>query len=418
MYVKKGVKLHVVIILLILFIVISTVAINWTVSMNAHKKSITEDHLDGNFNYAKKLTSSTDYQLDYMQKNMIAIGNVAGNTTLQQEDLDNFYRANKDQFNVIFIVDTDGKVEIMSPELVKYGQGTLITKGTLLNSDMIQQALADKKPEISEPYRGTSGQLLTLISAPIFDQETKSYEGLIGGAIDMDRANVLKGILGTHEYDDQSYVYVVDSEGRIIYHPNADRIGDDVSSNEIVTQVLLENEGTMISKNLAGEEFFAGYAYVESTGWGIVVQTPTSIVAKMQKTLFWRMVVISIPFLILILLISGVVISLITRPLNKLAHYSENSLKKEKEYVDGNYLHIESPIYEVRQLYVQVLEYLKVLNKEVRIDGLTQLNNRKTFDLALESYVKEGFLFSMIMIDIDYFKEINDTSGHIVGDQV
>lgn len=60
MYVKKGVKLHVVIILLILFIVISTVAINWTVSMNAHKKSITEDHLDGNFNYAKKRTSSTD----------------------------------------------------------------------------------------------------------------------------------------------------------------------------------------------------------------------------------------------------------------------------------------------------------------------------------------------------------------------
>lgn len=57
-----------------------------------------------------------------------------------------------------------------------------------------------------------------------------------------------------------------------------------------------------------------------------------------------------------------------------------------------------------------------------RIDGLTQVGNRTAFDDALtrafESAQRHKAPLSLIMLDIDYFKCINDTHGHSMGDRV
>jgi diguanylate cyclase (GGDEF)-like protein len=56
------------------------------------------------------------------------------------------------------------------------------------------------------------------------------------------------------------------------------------------------------------------------------------------------------------------------------------------------------------------------------IDELTGIANRRSFrnfiDLAYEALDKENINFSVIMIDIDYFKEYNDHYGHIEGDKI
>jgi diguanylate cyclase (GGDEF)-like protein/PAS domain S-box-containing protein len=53
-------------------------------------------------------------------------------------------------------------------------------------------------------------------------------------------------------------------------------------------------------------------------------------------------------------------------------------------------------------------------------DGLTGLWNRRAFDEALEREwlrtLREGSELSLLMLDIDHFKEFNDRYGHLVGD--
>ncbi|MCC7305353.1 MAG: diguanylate cyclase [Alphaproteobacteria bacterium] len=65
---------------------------------------------------------------------------------------------------------------------------------------------------------------------------------------------------------------------------------------------------------------------------------------------------------------------------------------------------------------------LEQVRKEALTDSLTNLTNRKAFDaearrLATECDANKQ-TFSLIMMDIDYFKSFNDNYGHQVGDQV
>ncbi|MBX4887654.1 diguanylate cyclase [Rhizobium bangladeshense] len=65
---------------------------------------------------------------------------------------------------------------------------------------------------------------------------------------------------------------------------------------------------------------------------------------------------------------------------------------------------------------------LRALENEASVDPLTKLPNRRFFQRAADRCAEEAgskrIPFSVIMIDIDYFKKINDTWGHSVGDSV
>ncbi len=67
------------------------------------------------------------------------------------------------------------------------------------------------------------------------------------------------------------------------------------------------------------------------------------------------------------------------------------------------------------------LSYLRLKRRADR-DGLTGLANRRSFDARMSSELKrhmrhrEGF--SLLMCDLDHFKAVNDTHGHLAGDAV
>lgn len=58
------------------------------------------------------------------------------------------------------------------------------------------------------------------------------------------------------------------------------------------------------------------------------------------------------------------------------------------------------------------------LEKLSQTDALTQSHNRKACDEIIKKLCNDNSNFSLILFDIDDFKKINDTHGHIVGDEV
>jgi len=64
----------------------------------------------------------------------------------------------------------------------------------------------------------------------------------------------------------------------------------------------------------------------------------------------------------------------------------------------------------------------ELLREQARIDALTGLSNRAAMDDALSaaiaSHNRNGQHVALLMIDLDHFKQVNDTHGHGVGDDV
>jgi two-component system cell cycle response regulator len=67
-------------------------------------------------------------------------------------------------------------------------------------------------------------------------------------------------------------------------------------------------------------------------------------------------------------------------------------------------------------------QYHEIVFRMAITDGLTNVANRKQLDTVLAEELpraqRQGRLLSLLMIDIDHFKSINDTYGHPTGDSV
>ncbi len=65
---------------------------------------------------------------------------------------------------------------------------------------------------------------------------------------------------------------------------------------------------------------------------------------------------------------------------------------------------------------VELIETQAELRRLSNTDALTQIANRRAFDLELQSACKPGAMVSLLMIDVDRFKSFNDRHGHLEGD--
>ncbi len=63
-------------------------------------------------------------------------------------------------------------------------------------------------------------------------------------------------------------------------------------------------------------------------------------------------------------------------------------------------------------------EVFQAVQIRARTDGLTGLLNHGTFEEWLGRTVREGNRFSLIMLDLDHFREVNNSLGHQAGDEL
>ena len=114
------------------------------------------------------------------------------------------------------------------------------------------------------------------------------------------------------------------------------------------------------------------------------------------------------------------------KKMGKLDIYMEDKLTQEEEkFLNLLLKHIISPLtvsLEKEIMFIVLKKRNKFFHKRAITDNLTELYNREFMEEYLNKKILEAkryhFPLSIALIDIDFFKKVNDKNGHLIGDCV
>lgn len=415
---KRKLKLTTLFITLIITSVLLTTVILLFASYQSEKRSLTDTYLFLNYSKSDKIGDSVNSLFKSMRISIQETTEfLQDHPDMKDEEIQEhleLLRSNSRYFNSLAWIDETGLVRNIAPATVGI-KGDYITGVT-------KEVVNSKKPMLTSPYKAPTGRMLVLMSEPFYDNNG-NYRGIIGGSIYLHEQNVLNEILGNDIVDQNgSYYYVVGQNGVLLFHPDTKRIGETVEDNPIISKLVQGESGMQRVTNTVGLQMFAAYNSIPEIGWGVVQQTPVAYVdGLLKKHIQNLLLTILIPFLILLIVSIGLARGL-AKPFIHLADFvnqfgSDNEIKTPKFQSHWNR---EADLL-TKSLIIAINAVEKNNNKlveEAMTDSLTNLPNRRKLNEVMMRLATKKNLFSLVALDIDHFKSVNDTYGHQMGDEV
>jgi len=404
---------------LVVFTIVMTTVVQAATGYRAEQQLLYETTLELNQSTATKLASTMDSLLGSMRSSLKYGANETGHHWHSdaeiQERLDLLRNGGGGMFNSVLVVSAEGIVRGVSP----IGVGL---SGKKIRSETLEEAQRQRTAYFSKPYVGATGRLIVMMSEPIFDANG-GYLGVFAGTVYLREANVFTEMFGTELLNDSgTYTYIVDDRGTLIFHPVASRLGENVSVNPVVHELMEGRRGRMQVVNTLGIEFLAAYANVAGNGWGVVTQTPLESVEKELRSHTWTRLAYTLPACFLMLLLAVYLSRRLAAPfvdLSEIAGKLSRGERVSESLLVGHWNREADALSTSMRLAIRAMQRQNdQLTSEAMTDPLTGLPNRRAMNVVLERKLFVGETFALLVMDIDRFKSINDTYGHAVGDDV
>lgn len=418
-YQRKQISLASLLTGLVCLSVLLTLTILLIASYQSKKKSLIDTTLTLNETSAVKMGQTIDSLFSSMRSSLHYSASLLSNmNSMSAEEVNSqleLLRQSSNYFNSISVVDETGLVRNVSPK-------SLGTIGQYIKTEEAKNALALKKPYLSKPYvTAKYKRLIVFMSEPIYDKEGR-YRGYIGGTIYLHEKNILTMILGNNPTDKiGSYFYIVGSDGHVLFHRDKSRIGENIAANQVVRKLMLGKSGQEQMVNLRGEALLAGYVKVAQNGWGVVVVSPISVVYEQLNDHIKALLLYTLPPFVFVMLVVIGLARRLARPFVTLADVVTKIGREKVELPEEKpHWNREADLLTKAVIYAatDIKKQTDQLTHDATTDPLTGLTNRRTLETIMHRWLGQQTPFSLIIMDIDRFKSINDTFGHQAGDEV
>ncbi len=450
-------------ILFITFIIIASLPVlilaGWVEQSALDKEisSVEEKHLL----VAKNLTGDLErYIIDVESSFSLISSNLIDGNSFKKlpEHLDSLF------LRCIVIADNDLNIKNQvtgtgQPDIIAFNKQTLSVLSSLLPEAKNKQG----KIVYSDLVRRSKGETVFYLVKAL--KENKFSVGILSTKyIQLAQKKVTFGRRG--------HAAIVDRTGRAIAHPIKSWVDTmkDMSFLAPVKEMKLEKTGVSVFYTPAMKaDMVAGYTTVARVGWGVMIPQPFEELEERAQDVQIIALIIAITGIAISAMISWFIASILSDPIQSVVDATEidemgtenkvvskvrtswkfiptelrillnsfNSMRTKLNVltselhteIDNTHKEIESQnklLYEKSIELQEINKELKTTNIQLEIlngtDSLTGVYNRRHFDETLEkefSYSQRNHQpFSLIMIDIDHFKIINDKYGHAAGDHV
>lgn len=330
-------------------------------------------------------------------------------------------------YEELLVIDPKGRVVATSA-----GQAG----GVSLPRDWVQGARKDKVI-LGDPHWDTALDAKVMMIAVPIKRANGPFLGVLAAKVNFRK---IDGILKSFSLGRTGEVYLIGENGVVL-----------VSSQEIPSPPIKTQLGTEAVKNLLHEESNSRQ-YTDYKGREVVgtlkrlPQLNWAVVAQIESQEAYAQVVRLqyVTFLVVsgLLLGGGLIAYLlgltIVRPLDRLTSGAREVAagdldvdlpvvsRGEVGYMTEVFNHMVAQLRQGREELAEINKALSEKNRELEAlsvtDGLTGLYNRSHMMETLANEAararRHKHPFSVLMIDIDHFKEYNDSFGHLAGDAV
>lgn len=343
--------------------------------------------------------------MDSQQQSIKAIALISDYLSLIQSQFHEYKR--------LLVLDRAGKIITQSPRI----------ESPLQLPDDWQEQVEQNKMVIGEVDGNNAPSDPTLLIAiPILSNQ-QTVIGLLATEL---RIKGLESILESFTLSESAHLFLAKNDGSIIIST------EDSSARAVTTRIERTNIDRLFDNplqlatfdNSHGIKVIGILAPLPHLSWGVVMekaydQVFAEVIALKNLTLIAVTVLLSI-FGIAALLVSQSILLPLKRLITAARQVAEGDLQVRLPIRHRDELGFAMSVF--NDMVLRLRENHDELEKLSTTDPLTGLANRKqlmeTFALHLERYQRNQTPFSILMADLDHFKQVNDHHGHLAGDAV
>jgi methyl-accepting chemotaxis protein len=305
MSIKKKLLLLMILISFIPLILLSVISVRYL------SKAIEEETIS----QCSELATGVKLQIDgYFDKPFIALKAIAANPTVKAFDLPKIKT---------FLV----QVQKISPEnsfALDDVRGNQVVRGddipgaNIWERPFYQSALKGQDEVISGVvFSKNSNRFVINLVTPVRDADTDGVIGIMQGSITL--AKISEFV--TNLSNNGTIAYVIDSEGKILAHPDQNQVKDRVDMSDVgfIKQGLSEHKsGFATLEDKGAEKKLVTYVYDDRTGWLICLEVPYAVITAKTHSLLLMIGLVTLVVLVLVGILAFFIAKSFSEPILKM----------------------------------------------------------------------------------------------------